>query len=70
MCKAIKTRNDSDNLKFFVLPTLKKKIKIKTANAQSKSVAAHPCNRRFAATHLLSLAVTQIFIRFNYINAL
>ncbi|WP_319231683.1 hypothetical protein [Draconibacterium orientale] len=34
------------------------KMKLETkieANAQSKSVAAHPCNHPFAATHLLSL---------------
>ena len=64
MCKATTTRNNSYSLNIFVMPTLKK-IKKKTPYTQSKSVAANPCNHRFAATHLLSL-LTHLIIESNY----
>jgi len=40
-------------IKKIVLPTWGKKIKIEYPHAQSNGVTALPCNRRFAATHLL-----------------
>lgn len=41
-----------------------KKTKNKYANAQSKSLAAHPCNRPFAVKHLLSCHRNRFVDRF------
>jgi|GEM_PF-4785066 len=49
----------------------KEKTKRYFADAQSKSVAALPCNHRFAATHLLSLPThllnNGLFVKLNKI---